>query len=48
VTIFAPVSEISPEEFRRVTGERTCVDYHKGIAHELPEMTGIDPRWRAA
>ncbi len=23
----------------------TCIDCHKGIAHELPDMTGIDPGW---
>jgi cytochrome c-type protein NapC len=23
------------------TGERTCIDCHKGIAHRLPDMTGI-------
>jgi len=26
------------------TGERTCIDCHKGIAHKLPDMTGI-PGW---
>ncbi len=31
-----------------VTGERTCIDCHKGIAHQLPDMTGIDPGWRVA
>ena len=30
-----------------VTGERTCIDCHKGIAHLLPDMTGIEPGWRA-
>jgi cytochrome c-type protein NapC len=30
-----------------ITGERTCIDCHKGIAHELPDMTGIEPGWRA-
>lgn len=29
-----------------VTREKTCIDCHKGIAHELPDMTGIDPGWR--
>jgi cytochrome c-type protein NapC len=28
-----------------ITGERTCIDCHKGIAHELPDMTGIAPGW---
>jgi cytochrome c-type protein NapC len=30
-----------------VTKERTCIDCHKGIAHELPDMTGIEPGWRS-
>ena len=25
----------------------TCIDCHKGIAHELPDMTGIEPGWQA-
>jgi cytochrome c-type protein NapC len=29
-----------------VSGEKTCIDCHKGIAHELPDMTGIEPGWR--
>jgi cytochrome c-type protein NapC len=28
-----------------LSGERTCIDCHKGIAHELPDMTGIAPGW---
>ncbi len=28
-----------------LSGERTCIDCHKGIAHELPDMTGIEPGW---
>ncbi len=28
-----------------LTGEATCIDCHKGIAHELPDMTGVDPGW---
>ncbi|WP_293962082.1 NapC/NirT family cytochrome c [Sneathiella sp.] len=27
------------------TGEKTCIDCHKGIAHELPDMTGV-PGWK--
>ena len=23
----------------------TCIDCHKGIAHELPDMRGVDPGW---
>jgi cytochrome c-type protein NapC len=30
-----------------VSGERTCIDCHKGIAHELPDMTGVAPGWIA-
>lgn len=26
------------------TGEKTCIDCHKGIAHRLPNMTGV-PGW---
>ncbi|MBE7636256.1 cytochrome C [Sneathiella sp. P13V-1] len=26
-------------------GEKTCIDCHKGIAHELPDMTGV-PGWK--
>ena len=25
-----------------LTGEKTCIDCHKGIAHELPNMAGVD------
>jgi cytochrome c-type protein NapC len=27
------------------TGERTCIDCHKGIAHRLPDMKGV-PGWQ--
>jgi cytochrome c-type protein NapC len=23
-------------------GEKTCIDCHKGIAHELPDMAGME------
>ena len=29
-----------------ISKERTCIDCHKGIAHELPDMTGIEPGWQ--
>jgi cytochrome c-type protein NapC len=29
-----------------LSGEATCIDCHKGIAHELPNMEGIDPGWK--
>jgi cytochrome c-type protein NapC len=28
-----------------LSGEATCIDCHKGIAHELPSMEGVDPGW---
>lgn len=28
-----------------ITGKATCIDCHKGIAHELPNMQGIEPGW---
>jgi cytochrome c-type protein NapC len=31
-----------------LTGEKTCIDCHKGIAHLLPDMTGIEPGWKDA
>ncbi|ASP87752.1 hypothetical protein CDO26_23065 (plasmid) [Sinorhizobium meliloti] len=24
----------------------TCIDCHKGIAHELPNMQGVEPGWK--
>lgn len=27
------------------TGEKTCIDCHKGIAHQLPDMAGV-PGWQ--
>ena len=30
------------------TGERTCIDCHKGIAHQLPNMDGVQPGWSDA
>ena len=29
---------------RLASGERTCIDCHKGIAHRLPDMSGV-PGW---
>ncbi len=28
-----------------VAGDRTCIDCHKGIAHDLPDMSGV-PGWQ--
>jgi len=25
-----------------MSGEKTCIDCHKGIAHQLPDMTGVE------
>lgn len=30
-----------------ISKQRTCIDCHKGIAHELPDMTGVEPGWSA-
>ena len=30
-----------------LAGAATCIDCHKGIAHELPDMTGVEPGWSA-
>ena len=27
-----------------VSGDKTCIDCHKGIAHQLPDMKGV-PGW---
>ena len=27
------------------TGEKTCIDCHKGIAHKLPDMSSV-PGWQ--
>ena len=29
-----------------LSGQATCIDCHKGIAHELPNMEGVDPGWK--
>ncbi|QFY62742.1 cytochrome C (plasmid) [Rhizobium grahamii] len=29
-----------------LSGKATCIDCHKGIAHELPNMDGVDPGWK--
>ncbi|RXF70904.1 cytochrome c3 family protein [Hansschlegelia zhihuaiae] len=31
-----------------VSGNKTCIDCHKGIAHQLPDMTGVEPGWKEA
>jgi cytochrome c-type protein NapC len=29
-----------------LSGQATCIDCHKGIAHELPNMEGVEPGWK--
>ena len=29
-----------------LNGRATCIDCHKGIAHELPNMQGVQPGWQ--
>ena len=29
-----------------VSRQATCIDCHKGIAHELPSMEGVEPGWK--
>jgi len=45
---FTRQTERAAEIHRRflVSGEATCIDCHKGIAHELPNMDGVDPGWK--
>ncbi len=31
-----------------IPGEKTCIDCHKGIAHLLPDMRGVEPGWKEA
>ena len=40
----SPRAANAHEEFL-LSGEKTCIDCHKGIAHELPDMTGV-PGWQ--
>ena len=30
-----------------ISGEATCIDCHKGIAHQLPNMENVEPGWIA-
>ncbi len=43
-TLQSPRAANAHEEFL-LSGEKTCIDCHKGIAHELPDMTGV-PGWQ--
>lgn len=46
---FTKQTQRAAEIHRRylLSGEATCIDCHKGIAHELPNMEGVEPGWRA-
>lgn len=43
VTRQSPRAASAHERFL-FSGERTCIDCHKGIAHQLPDMSGV-PGW---
>lgn len=45
---FSKQSPRAAEIHRRflLSGNATCIDCHKGIAHELPNMEEVDPGWR--
>lgn len=47
---FTKQTQRAAEIHRRylISGKATCIDCHKGIAHELPNMEGIEPGWRVA
>jgi len=46
---FTRQTERAAEIHRRylIPGEATCIDCHKGIAHQLPDMRGVEPGWIA-
>ena len=41
---FTRQSKRAVEQHERflITGEKTCIDCHKGIAHRLPNMAGLE------
>lgn len=43
ITLQSERAALSHETFL-FTGEKTCIDCHKGIAHELPDMSNV-PEW---
>src|SRR5579872_1872636 len=44
ITKQSPRASVAHERFL-FTGEKTCIDCHKGIAHRLPDMRGV-PGWQ--
>ncbi|MCZ4282118.1 NapC/NirT family cytochrome c [Kiloniella laminariae] len=41
ITVQSPRAATAHQTFL-FTGEKTCIDCHKGIAHHLPDMTGVE------
>jgi cytochrome c-type protein NapC len=41
----APRAADFHQRFLMENDEHTCIDCHKGIAHQLPDMTGVEPGW---
>src|SRR6516225_5585537 len=44
ITKQSPRAAVAHQRFL-FTGEKTCIDCHKGIAHRLPDMSGV-PGWQ--
>ena len=44
ITKQSPRASVAHERFL-FSGEKTCIDCHKGIAHKLPDMSGV-PGWQ--
>lgn len=44
ITKQSPRAAVAHQRFL-FTGEKTCIDCHKGIAHHLPDMSGV-PGWQ--
>jgi cytochrome c-type protein NapC len=44
ITKQSPRASVAHERFL-FTGQKTCIDCHKGIAHNLPDMRGV-PGWQ--
>jgi cytochrome c-type protein NapC len=38
----APESQAAQHSTALASGEKTCIDCHKGIAHRLPDMSGVE------
>jgi cytochrome c-type protein NapC len=40
--VISGVAAIKEPAIRQASGESTCIDCHKGIAHQLPDMKGVE------